>query len=123
MVALIFLKWGMPWQSSLNTCFAPSIISVFISMALKPGSTNPIVNEASCSQGGAYALYGDEAGNYQASLQSTFLIIAFICIPLILIPKPLFQYIKNKRERGYARSNINSDVSMHQNLLIDNEVF
>jgi V-type H+-transporting ATPase subunit a len=38
MVALIFIKWSLPWQETLDTKYAPSIIAIFIKMALQPGT-------------------------------------------------------------------------------------
>lgn len=82
MVALIFIKWSLPWQESLDTKYAPSIIAIFIKMALQPG-TYPE---------DATPLYGGNDSGYISNLQFEFLIIAMICVPLILLPKPLMKF-------------------------------
>lgn len=43
MVVLIFLKWAIPWNTdAYPTSQAPSIIGIFIKMALSPGSWDPV---------------------------------------------------------------------------------
>jgi V-type H+-transporting ATPase subunit a len=120
MVALIFMKWIMPWQQGFNTCFAPSIIGIFINMALKPGTTDPVKDESDCSQGGTYALFGDLDGSDQTHLQSLFLLIALICVPIILIPKPLLEWVKHKSSSKHGAS---SHDNMSQQLLKDHDVY
>lgn len=46
MVVLIFIKWSLPWsQDPLDYYYvgkAPSIITIFIKMALSPGKWDPV---------------------------------------------------------------------------------
>ena len=44
MVILIFIKWGMNWME-LGTNRAPSIINIFIGMALNPGNYDKVSGE------------------------------------------------------------------------------
>lgn len=93
MMVLIFFKWATPWGDSDHpTHDAPSIITVFIKMALEPGSW---------PEGLGIPLYGDRDGDLQGSLQAYFLIIALLCAFLILIPKPLILLWKHKRATHY----------------------
>ena len=112
MVVLIFIKWSIPWGTEKYPISeAPSIISIFIKMALKPGEW---------PDGSGRALYGDPEGIYQADLQSYFLIIAMVCGILILFPKPLILWFRHRKsfvynlvtgdnERGAGRNLLNQD--------------
>jgi len=68
-------------------------------MALKPGSADPIVNEADCADGGVYAMYGNPNGETQAGVQEALLIIALLCVPIILLPKPIIKWWQHKHGR------------------------
>lgn len=76
----IVAKWLIDWGDGSH---APSIISLFINV----GATAPGEN-----------LYGDAQGLYQTSLQQTLFLIAFICVFVMLLPKPLIMWIKLSRE-------------------------
>ncbi len=119
MVVLIFLKWGMAWQVTYNTCFAPSIIGVFINMALHPTQFTPVTDPTKCEAGENYPLFGSEDGADQVNIQGILLKIALICVPIILIPKPLFEWIKHKRSSDKSS---HTDANMEQKLLHDHEV-
>jgi V-type ATPase 116kDa subunit family len=122
MIALIFFKYSLPWQAAYNTCFAPSIINVFINMALKPGQYDAVVDPNDCASGGVYPVYGDIGGSEQSSLQSAFLLVAFMMVPVILLPKPIFLWLKTKREKGYSRHGNDSDPFIAETLLADHDV-
>lgn len=104
MVVLIFMKWSLPWQQTLDTATAPSIIGIFIKMALQPGSYPD----------DAYPLYGGTDPSYQSGLQLNFLLVALICVPIILLPKPLIAYFSQASHSRPAPDN-------QQRLLNDEE--
>jgi V-type H+-transporting ATPase subunit a len=110
MSILMFLKWSMPWGTpEYPTSEAPSIIAIFIKMALSPGEWDSSLGKP---------LYGDEEGKYQAELQYYFLITAAVCAFLILIPKPLILLLKHGGSSappaGYAQLD---DTNVHEKLL------
>jgi len=73
---MIIAKWLTDFTGKEST--APSIISNMISMALGGGAIEP----------GTIAVVG--TGNTQQALSIFFLIVALICVPWMLIPKPLY---------------------------------
>jgi len=89
MAVLIMLKWSIPWDIDANypSSKAPSIITIFIKMALKPGGWDDSVG---------LPLYGDLKGELQANVQLVFLITAMICADLILWPKPIILICRQK---------------------------
>lgn len=113
MAVLICLKWLTPYGSPgyPPTSDAPSIIGIFIKMALSPG----VWDRESLGA----PLYGDSEGKEQAELQLSFLIIAMVCAVLILIPKPILLLIKHggssSAPKGYT--NQVDDVTVNQRLL------
>lgn len=74
MCLLIIYKWTIPWGIERDIASAPSIIGQMIALPLKLGSTEskPLWDQQS-----------------QESLQYTLLIISLVCVPMMLIPKPL----------------------------------
>jgi len=86
MVLLIFFKWATPYDvpNGYPTSEAPAIINIFIKFLLSVGAFD-------IGQPGSYIrpLYGDEMGVKQSEIQFYLLIIALICVPTMLLPKPL----------------------------------
>ena len=72
MCVAIIIKWNINWGDGSS---APSIISIFINLG------------AATKENGI--LWGDENGHMQTYYQQKFFLIAFICVFLMLIPKPL----------------------------------
>jgi len=108
MVALIFLKWSLPWGTEeYPISKSPSIIAIFIKMVLQPGVWPDDVG---------IPLYGDRAGTQQATMQNRFLIIVAICAAMILIPKPLLLWYKHKKSMYNLLSN-DHEKSRIKNLL------
>lgn len=93
MCAAIIIKWVTKFE---DTSMAPSIIAIFIDGGVaKKGNV----------------LYGDEEGLFQTKIQQTLFLISFICIPLMLLPKPLIELFKIKfgKKNGHqAINNINN---------------
>jgi len=118
MVVLIFLKWSLPWGTTgYPTESAPSIINIFIKMALNPGKWD--------KQTMGMPLYGDAEGNLQAKLQLLFLLVALICAVLILVPKPLILINRHKRSADYVVAKDStlkgSEVQLHKKLLEEHD--
>eukprot|EP01017_Pseudomicrothorax_dubius_P037966 TRINITY_DN562_c0_g1_i6.p1 TRINITY_DN562_c0_g1~~TRINITY_DN562_c0_g1_i6.p1 ORF type:complete len:853 (-),score=233.70 TRINITY_DN562_c0_g1_i6:186-2744(-) len=80
MAITFFIKWSTDWAAGPGTQDAPSIIALFIDMFFNGGKvTKP--------------LWGD--GRDQESLQKSMLVIAVICVPMMLIPKPLILFLQH----------------------------
>ncbi|CAD8156140.1 unnamed protein product [Paramecium pentaurelia] len=83
MAIMIMLKWGQSWED--RTDKAPSIINSMINIPLQGGSTE------------GKPLFDLES---QESLQQSILFWSFLCIPWMLIPKPIievFQHYSGKK--------------------------
>lgn len=72
MCVAIIVKWLQNWGDGSK---APSIISLFINMGVATPETG--------------ILWGDDMGVVQTYYQQKFFLVAFICVLLMLIPKPL----------------------------------
>ena len=86
MCVAIILKWTQDWGDGSK---APSIISLFINMGVATPETG--------------ILWGDASGKIQTYYQQKLFLIAFICVLLMLIPKPLIltlQIIFKKKEQN-----------------------
>jgi len=112
MVFLIILKWSLPWSVDNPDYLprdAPSIITIFIKMALLPGKWDPTVGRS---------LYGDREGNTQATVQLMFLVAALICAFIILLPKPIILNCRNSSNKASHHHNMNdSGYNANEHLL------
>jgi V-type H+-transporting ATPase subunit a len=79
MTIMIFIKWGTDWETSLTG--PPSIITTLMNIFLGGGSVE-----------GKPLFAGQEAFNFTA------LIIALICVPLILFPKPIITFCSQDKD-------------------------
>jgi V-type H+-transporting ATPase subunit a len=81
---LIIVKWCTDWSGREHE--APSVISSMIEMALNGGATakgfTPIL------------------GGAQQGLSIFFLLVALVCVPSMLFPKPLYIEKQNKLHAG-----------------------
>ena len=98
MIALIFIKWGTDY--SRNTANAPSIITILMNLALKGGSVDGKPVWASVKT--------------EEETNKLFFYIALLCIPVILLPKPLIlifrKYLKEQKELDFdIKRNKNSE--------------
>lgn len=97
MVVLMFLKWilysSTPTYETYSPGCAPSILNMFINMMLFKNS-EPL---AGCDE---------FMFPYQEQVQTTFIIVALICIPWMLLGKPLYVMCskKNHHEVSGQRS-------------------
>lgn len=99
---LMIIKWIMysaeATDESLGTYCAPSVLIIFINMMLMKQS----VAKEPCRP---FMFDGQEA------LQKTFLGIAFLCIPVMLFGKPVYQMMMDKKRRRYTRGVESGEVS------------
>ena len=91
---MIVYKWCMPSFPNGNP---PSLLLMLINMFLKLGST---IEESE-------VLYGDNAGHAQLTIQTMLVGCALVCVPWMLLWKPLA--LKKRMERAAA----NKDVVGH----------
>lgn len=89
MIVMIFIKWATDWTT--NSENAPSIISALMNIFLKGGSVD------------GKPLFSLSDPSFQETLQFYFLIIALICLPILLIPKPIMTYFKHKKEEEHKQ--------------------
>jgi V-type H+-transporting ATPase subunit a len=113
MCTAIVVKWLQNWGDGSG---APSIISIFINI----GAANETTG----------ILWGNSTGEEQTVFQQRLFLIAFICVLLMLIPKPLILTLqitfKKKKETAkveeFEEISDEEDVDeIHENLLNSNE--
>eukprot|EP01006_Ploeotia_vitrea_P050333 TRINITY_DN67445_c6_g4_i1.p1 TRINITY_DN67445_c6_g4~~TRINITY_DN67445_c6_g4_i1.p1 ORF type:complete len:915 (+),score=490.58 TRINITY_DN67445_c6_g4_i1:117-2861(+) len=81
MIFLIVLKFTIDWKRAAGR-EAPNLIQTMINMFLQPGKVDP-----------AQQLY---AG--QPTMQLLLLSVAGICVPIMLLGKPTYEYLKRKSQ-------------------------
>ena len=94
MCAAIIIKWLKNWGDGSG---APSIISIFINV----GESNPTTG----------VLWGDADGHAQTVFQQRLFLIAFLCVLLMLIPKPLALTIQMTLKKKKAQSEVFEELS------------
>lgn len=105
MAALMFMKWilyGPTNPLGTSPSCAPSVLITFINMMLHKKNTDV---PTGCSQ------YMFE---HQEELQTTFLIVALCCIPVMLAGKPIYMILAKKRKKRRQYSINNGDL--HQGI-------
>ena len=101
MIVLIFIKWNTDYTG--NTENAPSIITILMNLALKNGSVDgkPVWSTV----------------DIEEKTNKIFFYISVLCIPVILLPKPIVKIFRSKKnEKIYEFHKINLDEN------IDNEL-
>lgn len=80
LIIIILIKWGIDWTG--KTAFAPSITTYFSDMFIQFGNTKeyPIIGNATS----------------QRVISQIFLVLIILCVPCLLIVKPLLQRRKHK---------------------------
>lgn len=82
---LIIFKWLKVWDERVGLIppqqWAPSIISTMMNIGLDLGRTSSLPD-------GNSNMWGPRGKSSQDTLQLILLIVAFICVPVMLIPKP-----------------------------------
>ena len=82
MIALIFIKWGTDYSN--NTANAPSIITILMNLALKNGSVDGMPVWSTVKK--------------EEKTNRIFFMISIICIPVILLTKPIIKIIQRKKK-------------------------
>ena len=91
---LIYIKWATDWSS--DTSKAPSIISQLLMIFLNNGSTG--------EEGNKLPLWRKDDYRIQEKFQFNALVICVICVPIMLIPKPIIEYMKLSKEEDNKKS-------------------
>ncbi|PCH38594.1 ATPase V0/A0 complex subunit [Wolfiporia cocos MD-104 SS10] len=96
LVICIIYKWTVNWENSPTA--PPSLLNMLISMFLSPGTVDPDTQ-----------LY---AG--QSTIQVILLLIAFICVPWLLVTKPYLEWKEMKKIQGQGYIGLGTeDVPRH----------
>ena len=95
MIIMIYIKWGTDWSEDPSK--APSIISQLLMLFLNMGSTGPDNNKT--------PLFHREDYLIQEKFQFYALILSLICIPIMLLVKPMLEYCK------YPKYEINNYIN------------
>ena len=105
MIAMIFIKWNTDYTG--NTENAPSIITILMNLALKNGSVDgkPVWTNVE----------DEERTN------RLFFYISLLCIPIILIPKPLIIISRKEKYKNFFEININLGDDANNELLYNNK--
>lgn len=99
MVALMFMKWilyGPTNETKRGTSCAPSVLITFINMMLFK-----FPDEKKIEDGCDYYMYP-----YQAVVQISFMVVALLCVPILLLGKPIYLiFFARKTIRSHTASN------------------
>ena len=90
MIIMIYIKWATDWSEDPSK--APSIITQLLMIFLDMGSTGPENNKT--------PLFHRENYLYQENIQFYALIISIICIPIMLLIKPIWEYYQQIKYRN-----------------------
>lgn len=82
LVICILYKWSVDWSKSATP--PPALLTMLIDMVLSPGTIKP---ETFLYRG-------------QGTVQVILLLIAFVCVPWLLVAKPYLQYKEMKKTQG-----------------------
>lgn len=80
---MIYIKWATDWSANLGA--APSLISNLMGMALKNGSVD------------GKPLWGSILTEEKTN--RIFFYVSILCIPIILLPKPIIQILSKPKEK------------------------
>lgn len=94
LVICILYKWSVDWETSSTG--PPSLLNMLISMFLSPGTVDPDTQ-----------LYPG-----QPAVQVILLLIAFICVPWLLVAKPYLQYQEMKKIRGQGYIGLDAEDTL-----------
>ncbi|XP_013184612.2 V-type proton ATPase 116 kDa subunit a 1 [Amyelois transitella] len=91
---LMFMKWTMYSATSTDVAYgsscAPSVLIIFINMMLlKKDQDNPPCR--------TFMYDGQDI------LQSTFLALAYLCVPVMLFGKPVYQILSSRKRKQYQQ--------------------
>ena len=107
MILLIFIKWNTDYTG--NTQNAPSIITILMNLALKNGSVDgkPVWSTVEIEE----------------RTNQIFFYVAILCIPIILLPKPIVKILKMKKYRAICEfdNNVNLGENINNDLPLVNK--
>ena len=109
MIIMIYIKWVTDWSEDPSK--APSIITQLLMIFLNGGSTGPENNKT--------PLFHRENYLYQENFQYYALIISIICIPIMLLIKPIWQYYKHNKYLSIRLRNKISFTDLIVNQIIE----
>jgi len=110
MCLMIYIKWGTDWSEDPSK--APSIISQLLMIFLNMGSTGPDDYKT--------PLFHREDYHFQESFQFNALIISIICIPVMLLVKPIYEFFHlPKEEIGENKGNQVTITDLAVNQIIE----
>jgi len=100
MIALIFIKWSTDYTG--NTQNAPSLITILINIALKNGSVDgqPVWSTVEIEE----------------RTNQIFFYVAILCIPIILLPKPIVKILEMKKYSAICEINNNVNINLEENI-------
>ena len=104
MNCMIYIKWATDWSS--DTSKAPSIISQLLMIFLNQGSTG--------EEGHKLPLWRKDDYTIQETFQLYALIICVICVPVMLIPKPIIEFMKMSNEDENEHKKSFTDLMVEQ---------
>ena len=107
MILMIYIKWGTDWSD--DTSKAPSIITQLLMIFLNMGSTGP--------EGNKTPLFHKDDYSYQEKFQYHALIISVMCIPVMLLIKPILEYCKLSNNNKENNNNNNIEEPLKQNTI------
>lgn len=110
LIVMIYIKWATDWSE--DTSKAPSIINQLLMLFLNVGSTGP--------EGEKLPLFNRDDYHYQENLQYYFLIISVICIPVMLLVKPIILSIKmNNAQEDNNENNEKGEEGPRKETIVD----
>ncbi|EGD74630.1 Atp6v0a1 protein [Salpingoeca rosetta] len=99
LVICILYKWSTPLDDFPNQS-APSLLIMLINMFLRFGLPPPKEQ----------VLYGDKEGNLQGKVQMALVVIAVVCVPWMLLTRPLILRSRQKRREREAEARVRAGM-------------
>ena len=94
---LIIFKWLKVWDEHIGDVpprqWAPSIITTMMNIGLALGKTTD-------KPDGSSSMWGTKGHSSQDTVQLAILFVAAICVPLMLLPKPIIEIKEMKRKKN-----------------------
>jgi V-type H+-transporting ATPase subunit a len=101
MVVMIFMKWSIAWD--VGSVTAPSIVTMLMNVFLGMGSLGGDVTKGYTPAGEpiltpVQPLFGEPHGA-QENFHFWILVISGICVPIMLFPKPIILYLRDRNSQ------------------------
>ena len=91
---LIVFKWLKVWDKHVDNIppkqWAPSIISTMMNIGMDLGKTGT-------KPDGTSNMWGETGNTSQDTIQMIILLVAFLCVPIMLLPKPIIEIRQQKK--------------------------